>query len=405
MLFGLTIWDTLIIRSMKLFDDNVNERPVYPAQSKFALVNYYPETHFDIRRKCECWFQHILSTNQHDPGKRKHLLDLRNSFRSLENGQHDGAFFELVLHEVFLRLGFHVEIHPEVPEGTPDFRLTQGGKRVYVEAKTVGPGSDPFHRSPNEQDAINKLNTLRSPNFRIAVDMEGRLLKTLKSEVVTRKFKGLLDAYEKCPETVRQVIDARGRDAAPHEKIECGDWSLTGWLVPRPQDTRSKPSEPPIVIGPHHAKRLDPRAPVRDALHVKAKRYKTLDAPLVVAVNALIPHYNGMEHDMEVLWGDKCIVYGLGPDDTPLYSYRRNGFWWQRNQERPAAILTFWHADIRNVSQAHGCLHLNPRITPSDLPDSFVRLPHSEASDGVVIKAEGESVAEILGFNGGVFNK
>ena len=43
----------------------------------------------------------------------------------------------------------------------------------------------------------------------------------------------------------------------------------TGWLVPRPQETRAKHSEPPMVIGPHHAKRLDPIAPVRDALHAK----------------------------------------------------------------------------------------------------------------------------------------
>ena len=302
-----------------------------------------------------------------------------------------------------------MEIHPEVPEGTPDFRLARGGKRVYVEAKTVGPESDPFHRRPNEQDALNKLNTLKSSHFRIAVDMEGRLLKTLEREVVTRKFKGLLEAYEKCPEKVQRVIDARGRDAAPHEKIECGDWSLTGWLVPRPQETRAKHSEPPMVIGPHHAKRLDPIAPVRDALHAKAKTYKALDAPLVITVNPLIPHYNGMEHDLEVLRGDECIVYGLVPDDTQRYSRRRNkntnGFWSQRNQDSPAAILTFWHADILNVSQADGCLHLNPRITPSILPDSFVRLPHFDASEGVVKEAEGESVAEILGFKGTVLNK
>ena len=62
-----------------------------------------------------------------------------------------------------------MEIHPEVPEGTPDFRLARGGKRVYVEAKTVGPESDPFHRRPNEQDALNKLNTLKSSHFRTAV--------------------------------------------------------------------------------------------------------------------------------------------------------------------------------------------------------------------------------------------
>ena len=135
------------------------------------------------------------------------------------------------------------------------------------------------------------------------------------------------------------------------------------------------------------------------------KTDKALDAPLVITVNPLIPHYNGMEHDLEVLRGDECIVYGLVPDDTQRYSRRRNGFWSQRNKDSPAAILTFWHADILNVSQADGCLHLNPRITPSILPDSFVRLPHFDASEGVVKEAEGESVAEILGFKGTVLNK
>lgn len=69
-----------------------------------------------------------------------HQIDLRGRFRSPNDVHHRGAFFELFLHEMLLRLGCSIEIHPEVP-GTskrPEFRVTSpDGSQFYLEAKVV----------------------------------------------------------------------------------------------------------------------------------------------------------------------------------------------------------------------------------------------------------------------------
>ena len=55
--------------------------------------------------------------------------------------------------------------HPGVSGLTPDFRVTQDQKSIYVEATAVGERSNPFYRSRNEQGVIDTLNRLSSPDF------------------------------------------------------------------------------------------------------------------------------------------------------------------------------------------------------------------------------------------------
>src|SRR6266508_6440058 len=67
-----------------------------------------------IRQELELWYAHYPDGTN----------DLRSRFRSADDVQHQAAFFELFLHELLLRLGCTVEIHPAVP-GTskrPEFR-------------------------------------------------------------------------------------------------------------------------------------------------------------------------------------------------------------------------------------------------------------------------------------------
>lgn len=43
-------------------------------------------------------------------------LDLQQRFRSRIKGQHDAAYFELHLHQLFTRMEFSLEIHPDLEE-------------------------------------------------------------------------------------------------------------------------------------------------------------------------------------------------------------------------------------------------------------------------------------------------
>ena len=198
---------------MKLFDDKKWEgsaENVQQSMSKFGFVN---ESSADsrtsaIRRACESWFEHI------PPGNR---ADLKSRFRESDDSEHAGAFFELFLHEVFRRLDCQVEFQPNVSGQTPDFRVSQGGKSIYVEATVAGATSNPFHRSRNEQDVIDKLNTLSSPDFSIGVDMEGTLKNTLRKSCVTSKFRRLLDVHD--PGKVRGLIAEAGCTRPPMRRL------------------------------------------------------------------------------------------------------------------------------------------------------------------------------------------
>jgi hypothetical protein len=377
---------------MKLFDDKEQDRGtgnVQTPKSSFAFVNDddpWTDTP-DIRRKCESWFEHIPP---------KHRPHLRSSFRSARDSQHNAAFFELFLHEMFIQLGCHVEMEPNVSGQTPDFRVSQDGKTIYVEATTVGQTSNPFYRSRNEQDVIDELNlSLSSPHFFIGVDMEGTLKRTLGRGWVPSKFKKLLDAHD--PKDVQSLIDKGGLYAAPSERIECGDWTLTGWLVPALEDIQCRVSERPIVIEPYRARFLDPISSVRRALYIKAKKYSRLEAPLAIAVNALNPFYSPLECDSDVLWGNRSILSEIGPNARTQYVRQPNGFWSSKNNGGTAAVLMFKHTDMLNMFQASVCLHVNPRNSSPRLPDALFRLPHFGISEGVMKRREGEDIAQLLG--------
>ena len=286
-------------------------------------------------------------------------------------------------------------MQPRVGKQTPDFRVSQGGKSIYVEATAVGLTSNPFHPSRNEQDVIDKLNTLKSSDFSLLLDMEGTLKKTISKSSLAGRVKKLLNNND--PDEVRAKIAKFGRRAAPYDKIKIGDWTLTIWLVPTPKDDRSRTSEIPIVRGRYRAKRIDPISSVRKALKKKAKKYRELDAPLILAVNTLNPYYSDEKSDADVLWGNLLIQYETGAVDRTQYVREPNGFWSGESGGRTSGVLSFQNADMLNMSQVTARLHTNPGNHSSLLPDALSKLTHYVASNGNLIRREGEDLAQLLG--------
>ena len=382
-----------LAETMRLFDDiEPDETPehVQELQSHFAFVNdnKVGRDTSEIRAKCEYWFERIPEAKR--PG-------LRKRFRSRRDDQHDGAFFELLLHELFLRLDCEVEFEPHVGELTPDFRVSQGEISIYVDATSVGLTSNPFHPSRNEQEVIDTLNTLSSPHFSLWIDVDGKLQRTIPKRELAGRVERLLNDYD--PEEVRARIAKFGRHETPFEEIKYADWTLTIWLVPTPEDGSLTNSERPIVKGRYRAKWIDRISSVREALREKAKKYGELHAPLVIAVNALNPFYSPEECDADVLWGDLCVQYELGANDRTLYVRQSNGFWSSERGSRTAGVLSVQKADMLNMSQAAGRLHVNPGNDSPAMPDALFRLPHCVISHGDIARRAGENVAQLLGLN------
>ena len=347
--------------------------------------------HAVIRERLNTWFE------SYPPDDSK---DLRNRFRSGDYN-HEGAFFELFLHELLIQLGFVLKIHPDI-RGTsthPDFLVSHRNQHLYLEATVAGKGHGPFTRNRNEEDVINKLNSLKSSRFYIGVIMNGELKKTLSEREVTTPFKELLDAYT--PEEVQRMIDEDDIYAAPSKKIEHCNWVLEGWLIPvSPEGTQSQQ----IVIDPYEARLLDDVSPVRRSLKEKGKKYLNtdskyldLDAPLVVAVHHRSVFYGYPDTDMAALFGDEELVYdaeSLG--SPPQIRHKRNGFW--HKSRRIDAVLMFNNIDSSNLQNASGCLYINPQSDDKTLPDSLFRLTHAKVLNDKMNWFEGENIAKLVGW-------
>ena len=116
---------------MSVFDDlernDVGPRPY--AQPDFIYLNASARPGVQtIRDAIEGWFLRYPNADR---------AELRARLRSEDNYQHKSAFFELFLHEMLLRLGCNVQVHPQVVGSPrrPDFYLQSSlAPPCYLEA-------------------------------------------------------------------------------------------------------------------------------------------------------------------------------------------------------------------------------------------------------------------------------
>src|SRR5260370_26729319 len=123
---------------MPLFDANVvsiGDRPKRYAESTFDYYNRSARRDVArVKALLEDWLSRFPLDGQHD---------LRQRFRSDSDRQHYGAFFELYLHELLTRLGYSVEVHPNIEEAThPDFLVSRNGVRSFYVEAVIGAESD-----------------------------------------------------------------------------------------------------------------------------------------------------------------------------------------------------------------------------------------------------------------------
>jgi hypothetical protein len=118
---------------------------------------------------------------------REHAADLRTRFRNAAPGQHFGAWWELYLHRLFSRLGFEIEVHPELHEapGRPDFRL-RGVDSFLLEAAVAFSGIVDKERDGERENWIMAaIDRAENPNFFVRLEVErGGLERPSVREIV-----------------------------------------------------------------------------------------------------------------------------------------------------------------------------------------------------------------------------
>ena len=352
----------------------------------------------EVRDRLQSWFERFPVEAQQD---------LRKRFRRDEDHAYQGAVFELLVHELLVRLGCTVEVHPEIPStgSRPDFLARHGDCPFYIEATVVDPKRSLSASRPLEDDVVAKINQLESPHFCILARVEGELPRALSRRQVIEPFANLLRDHD--PDEVQRCVDRAGPNAAPSARIECGTWSLVGRLEPIRRERRGDDRPKTLVIGPARSGMIDSSTPVQHAIQKKAGKYGRLDAPLVVAVNAR-DGFLDEDDEMSALFGKEQVTFTPDRPDLPVRLTRKgDGVWIKGDYEprytRLAAVLIFRDIAPWNLRGAPNCLYVSPHAEYTRLPDVLYRLPHAKAVETQVPEAyeiqrsEGENIGRLFG--------
>lgn len=206
-----------------------------------------------MRTVFDSWFDRYPA-NAADP-EREHQ-DLRARFRSRDHKNHHGAFFELFIHELLVKLDCGVFVHPDVPgtSARPDFRVAPPvGSPFYLEATMVVGTSEEDDaataRKAVVHDAINKLET---NNFFLMMKERGSPRTPPKASKIREFLQEKLDALD--PDEVNELWQSGEESSVPEWEFEHDGWAISFQPIPRKPEARTRRTEQPIgtVFGEAH---------------------------------------------------------------------------------------------------------------------------------------------------------
>ena len=289
----------------------------------------------------------------------------------------DGAWFQLLIHELLLQLGCKVEVKDvDNAEKIPDFLAKERDRCCYVEVTTSKPTHNIAEVDKNYEDAKHRLNKLNSSDFRIHLMVHGKMTEQLSNKELLGPFRKLLDTYDK--DKFIEYVSLVGN--VPSERIIGKDWWLLGKLVPVPEEI-THGSSPDLIVDMGGGSSGDASPEVMNVLLKKSKHYGTLDAPFVLAINVLDYRFDE--------WAEVATLFGSSS----------NGVWGRDGNKPRYTRLTgvlFFRDFFPWSPRGSACLYLNPFANKADLPEALYKLPHASWKDESVHRVEGMDIGDLL---------
>ena len=372
---------------LTLFDDILRTDHSYSAEREpaFDFLNRsaWPAS-YNMRMKLEQWFQ------DYPEGAKS---GLRARFRRPDDN-HGSAFFELLLYQIFLRLGLSpkVEPTPQKGRGRPDFAIkTWSGAVYYVEANVAGL-SGHFPEDPLRDevlDAINQLAVQRPTQISLEARTRGRLRQSPSLSSIKKKVWRWLEQIDPA-----EIVPYK-TNANPHIEIRRGDWvlKLTALrLLPR-VSTRL------IHVYPEGETGNDGET-LRKNILEKAKQHGALEHPLIIVMNTQ-QGFQSSEDEMSALFGEEQVTWQEDErgNATPAFMSRRpDGVWRKRSgirYRRLHGVLFFRGVRPWNADSVPSYLYVNPYLE-TEVPDELLRLGSASVQNGEMKWEAGMRLGELL---------
>lgn len=280
---------------MKLFSE-VTRSETDPSKFNENKYDYYNRTARSdcetIRNSLETWFDKY-------PDYEK--AELKSRFQKTFSD----AFFELFLHQLFLKQGFSITIHPEI-EGTskrPDFLISKGNVELYIEAKEAKDKTRQEETMENiENEIFDSLNNLELDDYFLTIG-ELTLKKGIQPSTKEIKRKVLSFVESTTPEKLSQELAEYGLKDNNWITYEDENCFISVSLIPKIKAHKVRP----LGILPTKMKWGGSQESIKNSIKKKANRYGKLDKPYIICINATGILGNGSYDVENTLWGESLV--------------------------------------------------------------------------------------------------
>jgi hypothetical protein len=379
-----------------LFDDFIRDYCGFKdhTESESAFLNRCARRSVEaVRIELERWFERYPESEQHE---------LRIRFRSTDDHTFRAAFLELFLHELLLRLGHSVEIHPKVAVDTrkkPDFlvNLLPGGGFYLVAKIATGKSLAEVKTEARLNDFYQILDQVDCPDWILRLQADNFAPKTplpasrIRSQV--RQWLSTLDVDAVSTTARRDTFDD-----LPATEFEHEGRIVTVMAIPKKPEWRGRRSDDrPIGVFPSNFEWLNTHGDIADAIKVKSSRYGSLDRPYVIAIQSHYAFTRAQDFE-RAIFGDPQTplpVDNIASAVTPLQGgVLTTGS--PPHHRRVSAVLAIRQLYPWAVPKAQLCLYHNPSATLPLIWGS-ARLTEASPVDGRIEYRQGETTAALLG--------
>ncbi len=229
-------------------------------------------------------------------------------FAEKEDEQHLPAWWELYVHQLFVRLGYEVAVHPQLPrrEERPDFLVTRGTESLYVEATTVFNGD--YNMNPHGQAWVQDFidSAQNPPDFMVDIEFPRVAPPTgwpRRREIVDplEQWLARLDWAEARADWESNGIGYMSSPPRWRWNHECGDWTIAYLATPVQAESRRKGRRLIAIPATSAANFSHDIQRIRTKLNEKGgNKYSSLDGPL--EKNRLSSQCNCGTRSTKMIW-------------------------------------------------------------------------------------------------------